>query len=49
MRYALDRITALDIEQIAPRHGFILTRQEDIQRIHHYIAGLETVGIDGIC
>ena len=49
VRYALDRIAALDIEQIAPQHGFILTRQEDIQRIHHYIAGLETVGIDGIC
>ncbi len=48
LRNALDRIKAIPFSMIAPQHGSIFTRQEDISIIIRKLYALTTVGIDGI-
>jgi flavorubredoxin len=46
LRYAMRQISALDIDRIAPQHGSIFDRKEDIAFLIEKLAGLDKVGID---
>jgi len=46
LKYAMDQIRSLDIAIIAPQHGGIFTKQEDIAFLIDKLAHLERVGID---
>jgi flavorubredoxin len=46
LKYAMDQIRPLDIEIIAPQHGGIISKKEDIAFLIDKLANLERVGID---
>lgn len=48
LQYALERITEITPKIIAPQHGSILYRHEDIEFITNLLMSLDDVGIDGI-
>jgi len=48
LAYAMKQIERLDIECIAPQHGHILTRKQDIDFMIGKLSRLDNVGIDGI-
>lgn len=48
LRYALDRISTLPFSIIAPQHGSVIHKPEDIKMVAERLATLEGVGIDRI-
>lgn len=46
LRYALRQIKTMPVKRIAPQHGSILTRPEDISFVIQKLEKLENVGID---
>jgi len=46
LKYAMDQIRPLDIDVIAPQHGGIISKKEDIAFLIDKLANLERVGID---
>jgi flavorubredoxin len=48
LRYALERIAAVPFLTIAPQHGSIIHKPEDIVLICELLSTLKNVGIDGI-
>lgn len=46
LKYAMKQIEKLDIELIAPQHGSIIYKKEDIEFLRKLLANLESVGID---
>ncbi|MBU2551603.1 MAG: MBL fold metallo-hydrolase [Proteobacteria bacterium] len=48
LRYALERISAIPCAMLAPQHGSIIHKPEDIVEVTKQLAALEDVGIDGV-
>lgn len=48
LHLAMHHLSGLDIELIAPQHGSIISKKEDIAFLIKTLAGLDGVGIDGI-
>jgi flavorubredoxin len=48
LRYALSRIRELHFTMIAPQHGSIISKPEDIKLVLDRLASLKGVGIDGV-
>ena len=48
LRYALSKIRKLDVRMIAPQHGSIFSRKQDINFIIQKLASTPNIGIDGI-
>lgn len=47
LKYAMDVVEKLPVKMIAPQHGSIFTRHEDIEYLIEKLRNLEGVGIDG--
>ena len=48
LRYALELIGKIPFSEIAPQHGSVINKPEDIKIITERLLTLEGVGIDGI-
>ncbi len=48
LRHALNVLSRLSFQRIAPQHGSILSRGEDIAAVTDHLLRLEDVGIDGL-
>jgi flavorubredoxin len=48
LRHALEQMSGLTIDQIAPQHGSVISGSRDIARAMGYLRDLEGVGIDAI-
>jgi flavorubredoxin len=46
LRFALDQIAHLPIQRIAPQHGSVIDRAEDLRIVGAHLRALERVGID---
>ena len=49
LRYAIKEIIKTPFTIIAPQHGSVINKKEDIQTICRLLLNLENVGIDGVC
>lgn len=47
LRLAMQEVGSMDVALLAPQHGSVLTRKEDIELIVKALAELDRVGIDG--
>ena len=48
LRYALEKISTIPFEIIAPQHGSIITDRQLQQYVFSKLAALEAVGVDGM-
>lgn len=48
LRRAMETISALTIDRIAPQHGSVIGKKEDIAFLIGKLAALDSVGIDGV-
>ncbi|TFG62486.1 MAG: MBL fold metallo-hydrolase [Spirochaetales bacterium] len=49
LKYAMEQILPLKVERIAPQHGSIIRKKEDIGLLVERLMTLDNVGIDGVC